>query len=520
MRPRTILYTGKGGVGKTSVAACTARRCAAAGPADARHLDRSGPQPVRVAGGRARRPSRSRSADRLWGQEVKAQEEMERHWSGVQEWLGELLQERGVDRISAEELTVPPGMDELFSLLRLQAHNESGRVGRDRRRLRADRRDAAAAVVPRRRPLVDRQGVPVRAPDPRRGAADRPLAARHLAARPGRVRRHRAAVAEPDRDERDPARPRPLHDPAGDEPRQDGDRRGDADVHLPEPVRLSDRRRDRQPHVPGRRRRLLRRLAPGPGGAPRARAFGLRAGAGPVRAVLRAGGGRAPRCSTGWPTRCSASATRARCCTTAITQELEVVRRGGAAAARRCRSPSKGDISLKKIGLELIVGVDGQQRTIMLPPALAAFRPTGASVRGRRAGGAIRWQPQEPEAADPSASDAEALARLEERLERASEAAERLSPRSPRPRRGAAAGAASAGRFDEPAAGAGPAGKPPPAGPATPRPDGRRRRRRVAAAASSSCCSRRSRRCATGSRPISSGAWARRCARCCWRCGR
>ena len=31
MRPRTILYTGKGGVGKTSVAACTARRCAAAG---------------------------------------------------------------------------------------------------------------------------------------------------------------------------------------------------------------------------------------------------------------------------------------------------------------------------------------------------------------------------------------------------------------------------------------------------------------------------------------------------------
>ena len=65
-------------------------------------------------------------ADRLWGQEVKAQEEMERHWSGVQEWLGELLQERGVDRISAEELTVPPGMDELFSLLALQAHNESG----------------------------------------------------------------------------------------------------------------------------------------------------------------------------------------------------------------------------------------------------------------------------------------------------------------------------------------------------------------------------------------------------------
>ena len=31
MRPRIILYTGKGGVGKTSVAAATARRCAATG---------------------------------------------------------------------------------------------------------------------------------------------------------------------------------------------------------------------------------------------------------------------------------------------------------------------------------------------------------------------------------------------------------------------------------------------------------------------------------------------------------
>ena len=51
---------------------------------------------------------------------------MERHWSGVQEWLGELFIERGVDRISAEELTVPPGMDELFSLLRLQAQHQSG----------------------------------------------------------------------------------------------------------------------------------------------------------------------------------------------------------------------------------------------------------------------------------------------------------------------------------------------------------------------------------------------------------
>ncbi len=125
MRPRTILYTGKGGVGKTSVAASTARRCAASGlrtliiSTDPAHsLSESFEAELSAEA--------TQVADRLWGQEVKAQEEMERHWSGVQDWLGELLIERGVDRISAEELTVPPGMDELFSLLRLQAQHRAG----------------------------------------------------------------------------------------------------------------------------------------------------------------------------------------------------------------------------------------------------------------------------------------------------------------------------------------------------------------------------------------------------------
>jgi arsenite-transporting ATPase len=125
MRPRTILYTGKGGVGKTSVAACTARACAAAGlrtlvlSTDPAHsLSDSfgtpvGSQPTPVA-------------ERLWGLEVSAQDELERHWSAVKQWLGDLLAEKGLDRISAAELTVPPGMDELFSLLQLKAQHESG----------------------------------------------------------------------------------------------------------------------------------------------------------------------------------------------------------------------------------------------------------------------------------------------------------------------------------------------------------------------------------------------------------
>jgi arsenite-transporting ATPase len=123
--PRIILYTGKGGVGKTSIAAATARRCAAAGlrtvvmSTDPAHSlsDSLGtplggePTPVR---------------ERLWGQEVQAQREMEVHWGAVQRWLGQVIADRGVMDVAAEELTVPPGMDELFSLLQIKRHHQSG----------------------------------------------------------------------------------------------------------------------------------------------------------------------------------------------------------------------------------------------------------------------------------------------------------------------------------------------------------------------------------------------------------
>jgi arsenite/tail-anchored protein-transporting ATPase len=123
--PRTILYTGKGGVGKTSVAAATARRCAAAGERTlVLSTDPAGSLAESLEAEVGREPTAV--SDGLWGQQVQAQEEMERHWSGVSEWLGELLVERGVNPITAEELTVPPGLDELFSLLQLKRHHESG----------------------------------------------------------------------------------------------------------------------------------------------------------------------------------------------------------------------------------------------------------------------------------------------------------------------------------------------------------------------------------------------------------
>ena len=124
MRPRTILYTGKGGVGKTSVAAATARMCARAGlrtvvmSTDPAH---SLSDSLEVELG----PEPTPADERLWGQEVRAQREMEANWAAVQSWLGQLLADRGIERIRAEELTVPPGMDEMFSLLQIKRHYEA-----------------------------------------------------------------------------------------------------------------------------------------------------------------------------------------------------------------------------------------------------------------------------------------------------------------------------------------------------------------------------------------------------------
>ena len=122
---RIILYTGKGGVGKTSVAAATALACAEAGHStvvmstDAAHsLGDSfdvevGPEPTLVT-------------ERLWAQECDIYHNLEAHWGTVQSWVEALLAWRGVDRIMAEELSVFPGMEELANLLWINRHVESG----------------------------------------------------------------------------------------------------------------------------------------------------------------------------------------------------------------------------------------------------------------------------------------------------------------------------------------------------------------------------------------------------------
>jgi arsenite-transporting ATPase len=120
------LYTGKGGVGKTSVATATALACARSGlrtivmSTDPAHsLADSLDVPLDAA------PREVET--NLFAQQVQANEEMERHWSAVQSWLTELLADRGLERITAEELTVPPGFDELFALLQIKDHHDSGK---------------------------------------------------------------------------------------------------------------------------------------------------------------------------------------------------------------------------------------------------------------------------------------------------------------------------------------------------------------------------------------------------------
>ena len=124
---RILLFTGKGGVGKTTVAAATALRCADEGlrtivlstdPAHSLadafevHLDSQ--------------PRRIRDAGELWGQQLDATERLEETWGDVQRYLVSLLDWSGAGTIEAEELAVVPGLEEIFALADIKAYAESG----------------------------------------------------------------------------------------------------------------------------------------------------------------------------------------------------------------------------------------------------------------------------------------------------------------------------------------------------------------------------------------------------------
>ena len=135
---RILLFTGKGGVGKTTTAAATALALRRRRAAHDRAVDRSGA----LAGRRVRRrrsaPLAAPITDSLWGQQLDAQERMEEAWGEIQQLArARCFDWAGVDAIEAEELAVLPGLDEVFALADIKAYADVRRVGRDRRRLRA-----------------------------------------------------------------------------------------------------------------------------------------------------------------------------------------------------------------------------------------------------------------------------------------------------------------------------------------------------------------------------------------------
>ncbi len=124
---RTLIFTGKGGVGKTSVAAATALRAADMGLrtlvmstdpahslADSLDLDGPlGPEPVRI----------TPTLDAL---EVSIYHDIESNWGIVREHFSQLMAEQGVEGILADEMSILPGMEEAFPLIRIKKHKDAG----------------------------------------------------------------------------------------------------------------------------------------------------------------------------------------------------------------------------------------------------------------------------------------------------------------------------------------------------------------------------------------------------------
>jgi arsenite-transporting ATPase len=122
---RIILFTGKGGVGKTTSAAGTATLAARSG-ARTLVLSTDAAHSLGDAFGEVIAAEPTPVAPNLWVHQVDTQRRFERSWGDIQGYLLSVLDAAGVDPITAEELTVIPGADEVLALLELRQQALSG----------------------------------------------------------------------------------------------------------------------------------------------------------------------------------------------------------------------------------------------------------------------------------------------------------------------------------------------------------------------------------------------------------
>jgi arsenite-transporting ATPase len=118
---RIILFTGKGGVGKSTVASGTAALAARQGHRTL-VLSTDGAHSLAETFGSPVGSEPSQVADNLYVQQVDAQLRFEQSWAEIQGYLLSVLDVAGVDSMAAEELTVIPGAEEVLALLELRLH--------------------------------------------------------------------------------------------------------------------------------------------------------------------------------------------------------------------------------------------------------------------------------------------------------------------------------------------------------------------------------------------------------------